>query len=192
MDPLRLGQSVARVARARLTRRAALASSGAGLASALLDRSGPERECRGRPRRHSRGGRHAGDNLPPDVPAWMRTPGAPASPYGERAPAEESVVRSRPTRTSASPPWPTCTARSRPMRSSTRSTTGASRPSTRASTGLLVHGLVERPTLFTMDDLKRFPAVSVVHFLECSGNSFSEWTEASMSPTVQLSHGWTS
>ena len=38
MDPLRLGQSVARVARSRLTRRAALASSGAGLASALLDR----------------------------------------------------------------------------------------------------------------------------------------------------------
>ena len=57
---------------------------------------------------------------------------------------------------------------------------------------LLVHGLVERPTLFTMDDLKRFPAVSVTHFLECAGNSFSEWTEASMSPTVQLSHGWTS
>ena len=50
---------------------------------------------------------------------------------------------------------------------------------------LLVHGLVERPTLFTMDDLKRFPAVSVVHFLECSGNSFSEWTEASMGQTVQ-------
>jgi sulfane dehydrogenase subunit SoxC len=46
--------------------------------------------------------------------------------------------------------------------------------------------------LFTLDDLKRFPAVSVVHFLECAGNSFSEWTEATMSPTLQLSHGWTS
>ena len=38
MDPLRLGQSIRRVARARLTRRAALASGGAGLASALLGR----------------------------------------------------------------------------------------------------------------------------------------------------------
>src|SRR5881394_2372817 len=35
---------------------------------------------------------------------------------------------------------------------------------------LLIHGMVERPTVFTLADLKRFPAVSRVHFLECSGN----------------------
>src|SRR2546425_3753363 len=35
---------------------------------------------------------------------------------------------------------------------------------------LLIHGMVERPTVFTLGDLKRFPAVSRVHFLECSGN----------------------
>jgi sulfane dehydrogenase subunit SoxC len=35
---------------------------------------------------------------------------------------------------------------------------------------LLIHGMVERPTMFTLADLKRFPAVSRVHFLECSGN----------------------
>jgi len=35
---------------------------------------------------------------------------------------------------------------------------------------LLVHGLVERPMTFTLDDLKRFPAVSRICFLECSGN----------------------
>jgi len=35
---------------------------------------------------------------------------------------------------------------------------------------LLVHGLVERPTIFTLNDLKRFPAVSRICFLECSGN----------------------
>ena len=35
---------------------------------------------------------------------------------------------------------------------------------------LLVHGMVERPTVFTLADLKRFPAVSRVYFLECSGN----------------------
>lgn len=34
---------------------------------------------------------------------------------------------------------------------------------------LLVHGLVERPMVFTLDDLKRFPSVTRVHFLECSG-----------------------
>ncbi len=42
MDPLRLGQRVARVARSRLTRRAALASSSAGLASALFNPLDPK------------------------------------------------------------------------------------------------------------------------------------------------------
>jgi sulfane dehydrogenase subunit SoxC len=35
---------------------------------------------------------------------------------------------------------------------------------------LLIHGMVERPTTFTIDDLKRFPATSRICFLECSGN----------------------
>jgi len=35
---------------------------------------------------------------------------------------------------------------------------------------LVVHGLVERPTMFTLDDLKRFPQTSRICFLECSGN----------------------
>src|SRR5437016_4383663 len=35
---------------------------------------------------------------------------------------------------------------------------------------LLVHGLVERPTVFSLGDLKRFPSVSRICFLECSGN----------------------
>ncbi len=35
---------------------------------------------------------------------------------------------------------------------------------------LLIHGMVERPMVFTLDDLKRFPSVSRVHFIECSGN----------------------
>ena len=36
---------------------------------------------------------------------------------------------------------------------------------------LIVHGLVERPLIFTMEDLARFPSVSRIHFLECSGNA---------------------
>jgi sulfane dehydrogenase subunit SoxC len=36
---------------------------------------------------------------------------------------------------------------------------------------LIIHGLVERPTVFTMDDLKRLPSVTRVHFMECTGNS---------------------
>jgi sulfane dehydrogenase subunit SoxC len=38
------------------------------------------------------------------------------------------------------------------------------------SYSLLVHGMVGRPLVFTLADLKRFPAVTRVCFLECSGN----------------------
>jgi sulfane dehydrogenase subunit SoxC len=37
---------------------------------------------------------------------------------------------------------------------------------------LLIHGLVEQPMIFTLDDLKRFPAESRICFLECSGNYY--------------------
>ncbi|MFU0508031.1 sulfite dehydrogenase [Pseudaminobacter sp. NGMCC 1.201702] len=52
---------------------------------------------------------------------------------------------------------------------------------------LLVHGLVDRPLVFTMNDLTRFPAVTRIHFLECSGNSLTEFTKPAA--TVQTSHG---
>ena len=35
---------------------------------------------------------------------------------------------------------------------------------------LVVHGMVDRPLTFTLDDLKRFPAATRTCFLECSGN----------------------
>lgn len=35
---------------------------------------------------------------------------------------------------------------------------------------LLIHGLVDKPLVFTVADLKRFPSVSRIAFLECSGN----------------------
>ena len=60
-----------------------------------------------------------------------------------------------------------------------------------ATHALTIHGLVDRPLVFTMDELKRFPSVSHIYFLECSGNSASEWTGAS-EPTVQRAHGLTS
>jgi sulfane dehydrogenase subunit SoxC len=53
---------------------------------------------------------------------------------------------------------------------------------------LMIHGLVSRPLLLTMDELMRFPAVSRVHFLECSGNSASQW-KAPIGRTAQDVHG---
>ncbi len=56
---------------------------------------------------------------------------------------------------------------------------------------LLVHGLVDQPWTFTLDDLKRFPAVSRLAFIECSGNSSIEW-KGPTGKTVQDTHGLTS
>jgi sulfane dehydrogenase subunit SoxC len=53
---------------------------------------------------------------------------------------------------------------------------------------LLVHGRVERPMIFTMEDLKRFPAVSRLAFIECSGNSGGEW-HGPVGQTAQQTHG---
>ncbi len=56
---------------------------------------------------------------------------------------------------------------------------------------LLIHGMVDRETVFTVDDLKRFPAVSRIYFLECSGNGFRE-IRPNRKSTVQDGHGLTS
>jgi len=49
---------------------------------------------------------------------------------------------------------------------------------------LMVHGMVERPLIFTMDELKRLPFVSRIHFVECQGNR-----AAPQNKTVQETHG---
>ena len=53
---------------------------------------------------------------------------------------------------------------------------------------LMIHGMVDRPMIFTLADLKRLPSVSRVHFLECAGNSGGEWGPKN-APDVQRSHG---
>jgi sulfane dehydrogenase subunit SoxC len=122
----------------------------------------------------------------------MRTPGAPASPYSGRAPAEDAIVRVAPNPVVSFSPLAQIAGTLTPNALFYEIHFGGIPAIDPSQHRVLVHGLVERPTLFTMDDLKRFPAVSVTHFLECSGNSFTEWTEATMAPTVQLSHGWIS
>ena len=52
---------------------------------------------------------------------------------------------------------------------------------------LLIHGDVDRPTIFTVDEIKRLPSVSRIHFLECSGNSSIEW--AGNGQNAAQSHG---
>jgi len=56
---------------------------------------------------------------------------------------------------------------------------------------LLVHGLVERPMIFTLKELERLPSASRIAFLECSGNTWDGWREA-QDVTVQDLYGLTS
>jgi sulfane dehydrogenase subunit SoxC len=52
---------------------------------------------------------------------------------------------------------------------------------------LTIQGLVDRPLILTMEDLKRFPSVSRFHFVECAANNHTATQK-----TVQASHGFTS
>jgi sulfane dehydrogenase subunit SoxC len=53
---------------------------------------------------------------------------------------------------------------------------------------LFVHGNVAIPKKFTMADLRRFPSVTRRLFIECSGNSSSEW-RGPTGKSVQFTHG---
>jgi sulfane dehydrogenase subunit SoxC len=98
--------------------------------------------------------------------------GAPTSQLGERAPGEQ------PTRIMGNP---AVTASSRtPIGQLQGIITPADLHFERHHAGvpaidpdryeLLIHGMVDRPMTFTLDDLKRFPAESRIGFVECSGN----------------------
>jgi sulfane dehydrogenase subunit SoxC len=135
------------------------------------------------------------DNLPPNVPSWMREQGAPvlAAPYGQPSPFEKNVVR-RPRGTS---PTQTAASTNTPLADLHGIVTPSGLVYERHHAGvpaidpdqhrLLVHGLVERPLIFTMDDITRFPSESHIYFLECSGNTV--WLGATAKSTVQDTHG---
>ena len=55
---------------------------------------------------------------------------------------------------------------------------------------LLLHGLVDRPLTFKLDELKRLPSVSKIYFLECNANSRP--LRGPNGDSVQLVHGRTS
>lgn len=57
---------------------------------------------------------------------------------------------------------------------------------------LLIHGMVERPMVFDLAALRRFPAVSALHFVECSGNGAASYRNIRPDLTPQLIDGLTS
>ena len=119
-----------------------------------------------------------GDNLPPNVPEWTKTPGeTTGSPvYGVPSPFEKDVVRNI---SKTLPQYLSASSRT-PLQDLDGIITPNGLFYERHHSGvptidpaqhrLMVHGLVDRSLIFTVDDLRRFPSESRIHFLECSGN----------------------
>jgi sulfane dehydrogenase subunit SoxC len=131
----------------------------------------------------------------PAAPAEPRALGAGISPYGSRSRFEKSFRFFRPTTI------PEEASSRTPLQDTYGIITPSSLHFERHHSGvpdidpaahtLTIHGLVDRATVFTVAELKRLPSVSRIHFLECSGNSASEWRGAGESD-VQRAHGLTS
>lgn len=57
---------------------------------------------------------------------------------------------------------------------------------------LTIHGLVDHPVSFSLAELKRFPSVTRVHFVDCSGNGRAAYRSPKPDMTPQLVDGLTS
>ena len=59
---------------------------------------------------------------------------------------------------------------------------------------LMIHGMVDRPLVFSMDELKRLPSVTRVHLMECraNGDPSAIGTRTSPNATPQMTHGFSS
>ncbi len=130
-----------------------------------------------------------------DLP-WMHEQGAPVAspPYGVPSRFEKDVVR----RPRVAAKLPTASSSGTPLQDLHGIVTPNGLHYERHHAGvptidpdmhrLLIHGLVDRPLIFTIDDILRFPSVSRLHFLECSGNT-PEFRDAKPHWTPQDTHG---
>src|SRR6059036_966726 len=163
---------------APVSRRVLLASVAGTLGALALDRAGMAQMPGQTP------------TVPPDP---TKVPGAPLSELGQRSPFE------RPRRIAVGSGQGSSLA---PLQDLVGIVTPADLHFERHHAGvpaidpqrykLLIHGMVERPTMFDLEALKRFPSVSRLCFLECSGNGFPSYRDIRPDLTPQLVDGLTS
>ena len=138
-----------------------------------------------------------GAGLPPGEPDWSRNLGAGVvdRPYGQPSHFEKDVIR-------RNVPWLTATTQSSvsftPLQDQDGIITAnglfferyhAGRPSIDpAEHRLMIHGMVDRPLLLDIEDLRRFPSESRIHFIECPANGGMEWRGAQLN-SLQFTHG---
>jgi len=167
---------------ARQSRRGFLATAGGLAASALA----PAARADGNPA-----------NQPPNVPEWTRSlgEGVAVRPYGKPSKFEKDVIR-------RDVEWLTASRESSVSFTPLHELEGIITPNglcferhhggmadiDPADHRLMIHGLVERPLSLTLDELKRYPRVNRIHFMECAANSGMEWRGAQLNG-CQFTHG---
>ena len=145
----------------------------------------------------SRGTAAARDPAITEIQDWNRYPGDGVAerPYGHPSPYEKHVIRRNVA-------WLTADTRSSVSFTPLHALDGIITPNglcfERHHAGiaeldpgmhrLMINGLVDTELVFTVADLKRFPRVNRVHFLECAANSGMEWRGAQLNG-CQYTHG---
>jgi len=137
------------------------------------------------------------DNLPPNNPEWGLKWGRDNNhdPYGMPSRYEKHVVRRE-------VPWLTADKKASVSFTPWQDLKGIIVPNglhfTRCHGGvidinpkeyrLLIHGLVEKEIILTLDDIKSYPSVSKIHSFECAANNGMEWRGPGMN-SLQVTHG---
>jgi sulfane dehydrogenase subunit SoxC len=136
-------------------------------------------------------------NLPPNIPNWTRSlgDGVAVRAYGKPSKFEKHVIR-------RDVQWLTASRESSVSFTPLHELDGIITPNglcfERHHGGiaeidpqdyrLIVHGLVDKPLMLTLADLKRYPRVNRIYFLECAANSGMEWRGAQLNG-CQYTHG---
>ena len=139
----------------------------------------------------------AGETIPKEVPEWSKILGVGVDhePYGLPSPYEAHVRR-------RNVEWLTASTESSINFAPLHDLSGIITPNglhferhhggvaevDPAEHRLLIHGLVEKPLVFTLEDIKRFLPVSRFYFVECAANGGMEWRGAQLNG-CQFTHG---
>src|ERR1700737_1719648 len=164
-EPTNIDKDIAATSRRRFLRDGGALVGGAVIAGGL---TGSE----------ALGASESADNLHPNVPEWTQPPGAPMGSqlYGTPSPFEKGVIKNIPKNLSQ---YLSASGRT-PLQDLAGIITPNGLFYERHHAGvpaldpaqhrLMLHGLVDRPMIFKMEDIRRFPSESHIYFLECSGN----------------------
>ena len=131
-----------------------------------------------------------------EIPGWSKLPGPGASAYGTRSSYTEQLQR---LAAEPNPIYPGGGASRSPLQHLQGTITPNSLHFERHHSGvpdidpalhkLVFNGLVRQALSFSYEDLLRYPMVSKIYFLECSGNSGSLFGDTAVDGTAQSLHG---